>query len=253
MSHHGHFCWYDLMTTDIAAAVAFYKSVLGWTVDDWQAKGGAMPYAHVHSAQGGIGGITLLPPELKAMGAPPYWTGYVLVDDVDATAAKAVALGGKLHFAMDLPGTGRFATIADPDGATIALFKPEKDAPLHDASKPGEFNWRELMTTDNHKAFAFYQALFGWQKLDEMDMGAMGSYLLYGLDGKQFGGMMKRPPEMPVSAWGYYVMVADLDAALARATAEGGKLLNGPMPVPGPARIVHLLDPQGAFIALVGM
>lgn len=253
MSKHGHFCWYDLMTTDIAAAVAFYKPVMGWSVDDWQAKGGAMPYAHVQTDQGPLGGITLLPAEVKAMGVPPHWTGYVEVDDVDATAAKAVALGGKLYMAMDLPGTGRFATIADPDGAAIALFKPEKDEPLRDASRPGEFNWRELTTTDNQAAFAFYQALFGWQKQGEMDMGAMGTYLLYGMDGKSFGGMMNRPKEMPVSAWCYYVMVADLDAALAQATATGGKLQAGPMPVPGPARIVHLLDPQGAFFALVGM
>ena len=252
MSKHGHFLWYDLMTTDIAAAIDFYGPVTGWTVDDWQAKGGPMPYAHLQTAQGPMGGVTLLPPQAQAAGAPPHWIGYVQVDEVDATAAKAVSLGGKLHMAMVLAGTGRFAILADPDGAAIALFEPEKAAPLRDASQPGEFNWRELMTSDNKAAFTFYRALFGWEKLDEMDMGAMGTYLLFGLDGKQLGGMMNRPKEMPVSAWGYYVMVADLDASLAQATATGAKLMNGPMPVPGGARIVQMTDPQGAFFALVG-
>lgn len=253
MSKHGHFLWHDLMTTDIAAAVDFYLPIMGWTVDDWQSKGGPVPYAHLQSAQGPLGGITLLPPEVKAMGAPPHWTGYVKVDSVDAAVAKAISLGAKVYMAMDLPGTGRIATIADPDGAEILLFQPEKGGPSRDDRQPGEFNWRELMTSDNQTAFAFYQALFGWQKLSELDMGPMGSYLLFGLDDKQMGGMMNRPKEMPASAWGYYVMVPDLDASLALATATGARLMNGPMPVPGGARIVQLCDPQGAFFAMVGM
>ena len=253
MSKHGYFCWYDLSTTDIGAASAFYTGVMGWKIGPWGNEPGKMPYAHMETAQGQMGGITLLQEQAKAMGAPPNWMGYVCVDDVDATAAKAVARGGKLYVAMDIAGTGRIAVIADPDGAAIALYKPLHDEPLHDASQPGEFNWRELMTSDNKVAFTFYEALFGWQKLGEMDMGPMGTYLLFGLGDKQLGGMMNRPKEMPVSAWAYYVMIADLDAALAKATATGAQLMNGPMPVPGGARVVQMRDPQGAFFALVGM
>lgn len=252
-SQHGNFCWYELNTTDMRAAADFYAPVMGWTIPDWSAQGGHMPYAHIEGSQGPLGGITILPEQAKAMGAPPHWNGYVAVDDVDATLAKAVGLSAKVYVpAMSLPGTGRFAIIGDPQGAAISLYKAEKDAPLHDARQPGEFNWHELATTDNDAAFAFYAALFGWQKLNAMDMGPMGTYLIFGLGDKQLGGMMNRPKEMPVSAWGYYVMVADLDAALAKATATGAKLLNGPMPVPGGARIVQLLDPQGAFFAMVG-
>ncbi|WP_395844225.1 VOC family protein [Cystobacter fuscus] len=52
------------------------------------------------------------------------------------------------------------------------------------------------------------------------------------------------------ASWMYYVTVEDLDAALARATAKGARVLNGPMEVPGGQRIVQLMDPQGAAFAL---
>ncbi len=59
--------------------------------------------------------------------------------------------------------------------------------------------------------------------------------------------MMKAPPH-----WLYYVTVRDIDAALERVRAKGGKVLNGPMEVPGetPARIAQCMDPQGAAFAL---
>lgn len=64
---------------------------------------------------------------------------------------------------------------------------------LHDTSKPGEFCWNELMTTDRAGAFSFYSQLFGWKLLQEMDMGPMGIYSIYGLGDKQLGGMMAIP------------------------------------------------------------
>lgn len=128
----------------------------------------------------------------------------------------------------------------------------------HDRSKPREIGWHELYTTDHEAAFRFYEELFGWERLGEFDMGAMGKYLLWGRGGKQLGGMMTMPKgmktpdgrEVPTS-WMYYVTTADLDGALARAKARGARVLNGPMEVPGGQRIVQLLDPQGAAFALV--
>lgn len=253
MSHQGHFCWYELSTTDIGAAAAYYTEVIGWKVGPWGDEPGKMPYAHVESAQGQVAGITYLQERAKAMGAPPNWLGYVLVDDVDATVAKAQALGAQLYVAMDIPNTGRIAVIADPQGAVIALYKPVKHGAPHDSSRHGEFNWHELYTSDPEAALAFYSAVFGWAKLGEMDMGAMGKYLLVGLGEKQFGGIMQRPSDMPVSAWGYYVMVDGLDAAIAKVTAAGGQVVNGPMPVPDGARVVNCVDPQGAYFSLVGV
>ncbi len=252
MSHSfGTFVWYELNTTDLEAATRFYGAVTGWTFDG--STEGPHAYPHIRGSQGHLGGVTRLQDAAKAMGAPPHWMGYVAVADVDATLAKAKLMGGQVYFGpMDLPGTGRFAVVADPQGAAFALYHAAKEEAPRDPRQPGEFNWHELATSDPQAAFAFYSELFGWEKLSEMDMGPMGTYLIFGQGAVQMGGMFRRPPDLPVSAWLYYVMVTDLDAALQRATAGGAKLLNGPMDVPGGARIVQMQDPQGALFALVG-
>ena len=100
--------------------------------------------------------------------------------------------------------------------------------------------------------FPFYEKLFGWTKGDAMDMGAMGTYQLFKTGGDMAaGGMMDKPAPVPAPYWGYYINVDAIEAAINRVTAGGGKILNGPMEVPGPMWIVQALDPQGAFFALV--
>ena len=91
--------------------------------------------------------------------------------------------------------------------------------------------------------------MFGWERLLNHDMGPMGNYLIYGRKGQQLGGMFNEDVPIP-PAFLYYVEVDDLDGALARAQKMGAKVMNGPMEVPGGARIVQLIDPQGAAFAL---
>ena len=97
----------------------------------------------------------------------------------------------------------------------------------------------------------FYGTLFGWKKQRDFDMGAMGKYLIFGMGDRDMGGMFTKPKDMHAPPhWLYYVQVADLDAAISRAKAKEAKLLNGPIAVPGGARIAQLMDPQGAGFAL---
>ena len=84
-------------------------------------------------------------------------------------------------------------------------------------------------------------------------MGPDGVYRVFGFSEEdQLGGTFPRPKEDPHSAWSYYIGVADLDAAIARAVAAGGTLANGPMEVPGGSRVANLQDPQGAWFSLLG-
>lgn len=249
----GRFVWYELLTSDPKGAIAFYTEVIGWKAQAWE-KG---DYTMWVGSQGPLGGVTMLPEQAKQMGASPYWQANVQVDDVDATVAKVKELGGKVYVVEDVPDVGRFAVIADPQGAVISVFTPGSEMAPHDVTKDGEFSWHELYTTDHEAAFAFYRQIVGWEKLGEFDMGAMGKYLLWGRDGKQLGGMMTMPPGMKTPDgravppnWMYYVTIKDLDGALARAKAKGARVLNGPMEVPGGQRIVQLMDPQGAAFAL---
>jgi hypothetical protein len=244
-TNRGRFVWYELMTTDPSAAIAFYGEVAGWKTEPW--KDGYTMFA---ASQGPLGGVMAKP------GQQPAWTGNVVVDDVDAAAAVAQKRGGRVAWGPeDIPEVGRVALLADPQGALISVFKPVRsDAPLRDDTKAGEFDWHELVTDDKAAAFAFYSELFGWKKIEEHDMGPMGTYLIYGIGDKQLGGMFTKVAEMKAmpTAWQYYVNVADIDAATKRVASNGGKVLRGPMPVPGGTRITQCLDPQGAAFALHG-
>lgn len=252
-SSKSRFVWHELLAADPAVAKAFYPAVIGWGTQAHKTPPGAPPYTLWMNGQNSIGGMMALPPEAKAAGAPSHWLGYVSVADVDASLAQAKKLGAKVHAGpMDLPEVGRLVVIADPQGASIALWTPAgagMEPP--DPAPVGGVSWNELATDDWQKAFDFYSQLFGWTKGDAMDMGPMGIYqiLTPAGGGIPFGAMFNRPPQIPVSNWLYYFRVANLDAAVATAKAKGGKLLNGPMDVPG-GRIAQLMDAQGAAFAL---
>jgi predicted enzyme related to lactoylglutathione lyase len=243
---HGRFVWYDHLAHDAKAAIGFYTHVFGWSTQPIQ-----QGYTMFVGGQGPMAGTVDMPERLREQSALPHWGSNVFVDDVAATVAQARALGGRvLVEPNDFPNVGCLATVADPQGATINLFKPARPMPLHDLSKPGEFMWHELLTSDAESALAFYSALFGWRKLREIDMGKMGTYRIYGFDGIELGGMSTKPKDMPAPPhWLYYIHVDDVDAAIDRAKAKGATLVNGPMEVPG-ARVAQLDDPQGAGFGL---
>jgi predicted enzyme related to lactoylglutathione lyase len=215
-----------------------------------------MDYTLFSAGETGVGGLQALPAEACADGAWPGWIGYVAVDDVDAAAARFQAEGGKVRRAPgDIPDVGRFAIVADPQGAVLALFKPAGDPPPARvpvaAGTAGHGGWHELYAGDGPTAFEFYARQFGWTKADAMDMGPMGVYQLFAQGGVPIGGMMTKPAAMPAPAWQFYFNVDAADAALARVKAGGGEVLMGPQEVPGGSWIVQGRDPQGAAFALV--
>jgi uncharacterized protein len=247
----GRFVWYELMTTDTAAAKAFYGKVVGWGAQDVP----AMAYTLFTAGDRPVSGLMDQPEDARRMGAPPSWIGYVSVDDVDATTDKVKSLGGSVYVPpKDIPDVGRFSVVADPQKTAFALFKwatPAQDQPP-EPELPGRIGWHELLATDWEKALAFYSGLFGWQKDSAFDMGPMGTYQLFSAGGPPIGGMFNKPATVPVTFWLYYFNVGDIDAAAERVTAGGGKILMGPMEVPGGGWILQGTDPQGAAFALLG-
>jgi hypothetical protein len=251
----GRFVWYDLMTSDPEAAQTFYKELIGWGTQAWE---GPMPYTMWTHGDTPLGGVATLPDEAKKTGAPPHWLGYVQTPDVDETVAKAEANQGKVIApAQDIPEVGRFAILSDPQGAVFAVFTPASEAPGN-AGPPeiGEYSWHELNTTDHDNAWGFYETLFGWKKLDAMDMGEMGMYQMFTSGDSEIplGGMFNKPKEMPgPPAWLYYARVDDVHQSVEKVTKLGGQVLNGPMEVPGGDHIAQCMDPQGAAFALHSM
>lgn len=245
----GNFVWYEHLTRDAGASIAFYSDVVGWKTQPFEGGG---DYVMWVGSQGPLGGVMKLPEEAARTGMRPHWMAHVQVDDVDETAAKVRKLGGKVHKEpTDIPTVGRFAVIGDPQGASLSVFKPDSEMAVHDASKPGEFCWNELATSDAAAAFRFYSELFGWKVLEDMDMGPMGTYRVFGLGDRRLGGMMTIPKGNPMpTMWMYYAETSDLDGALERARRKDAKVMNGPMDVPGGGRIAQLTDPHGAVFAL---
>ncbi|MSO99847.1 MAG: VOC family protein [Acetobacteraceae bacterium] len=123
-SFHGTFVWYELMTTDMAAAETFYKNVVGWDAHDSGMPG--MSYTILTADGAGIGGMMTLPKEACDAGARPGWMGYIGVEDVDRYTDQVAKAGGTIHRPpMDIPEVGRFSVVADPQGAMFALLGPK--------------------------------------------------------------------------------------------------------------------------------
>lgn len=245
------FVWYELMTSDPGSAQTFYSQVIGWQAADAGMQG--MPYTLLSAGPHQVGGLMALPAEACAAGVPPHWIGYVAVSDVDAQAADVQAAGGRvLRAPADIPGVGRFAVVADPHGAALCLFK-DKGGEFNPPppGTPGTVGWHELMAGALEPAWDFYSRLFGWTKAEAIDMGPMGVYQLFAAGSHPIGGMMTKPPEVPVACWMYYFNVEAIDAAIDRVKAGGGRVLNGPQQVPGGSWIAPCTDPQGAAFAMV--
>lgn len=241
----GRFIWHELLTTDTTAAAAFYPRAV-----PWRTQPSSMPgYTIWMAGQSQVGGLMALPPE--AAGTPPHWLIYVGTPNVDATAEHAQRLGARvLKPATDIPNVGRFAVLADPQGATFALYTPGPSGGAVPAPGPGVFSWHELATTDVAGALRFYGELFGWTKGQGHDMGAMGVYQIFERFGSMVGGMCNvQGPATPPS-WLSYVQVADSGRAVAAAKSAGGRLLHGPVEVPGGSWIALFMDPQGGAFAV---
>lgn len=246
-SQHGMPCWYELTASSLTGAEAFYGKVMGWSVADsgtpgmqyWIAKAGEVMVAGMMAADAG---------------EPLGWAVYFTVDNCDATAALAATLGATVVVPpADIPDTGRFAILIDPQGAGFGILQPLPGGlgGAFDQQKTGHGNWHEVITADPLAALDFYQTLFGWTVAEEMQMGPDMTYRIIACNGQQIGGTFAPSPPAP-ACWKAYFGVASAKAAMDTVTAAGGRVLRGPDEVPGGAFTVQIEDAQGVRLALVG-
>jgi predicted enzyme related to lactoylglutathione lyase len=245
----GRFVWYELLTTDMKAAQKFYTTVVGWGTTPFE--GSPEPYVMwTREGAGPVGGVMTIP---EGMNFPPHWEMYVGVPKLEDAVDEIQRRGGSaLSDVIEVPNIGRMRTMKDPHGAVFAIYEPAAPIPTPEAEpQVGEVSWHELYTTDAEAAMKFYSETFGWGETSTMDMGEMGKYYMFGRS-FPLGGMMNKPKEMAQVPphWGLYFRVPDVHAGLERVKANGGKVLNGPMEVPGGDWIVNCMDPQGAAFSL---
>jgi uncharacterized protein len=247
---HGSFVWYELLTTDVAAARAFYSEVVGWGALD--ASTAAFSYSVFTSDAVEVGGLMELPPEGRSMGAAPRWIGYVAVDDVDATAERLKQLGGRIYVPPTDSNIGRVSIVADPQTATLGMVGGLRHGgPADRLDEPGHIGWHELLAADAAKAFVFYRALFDWQAA-AAEKDTLDFYQPFAVDGRTIGGVFTKLPRAPVPFWLYYFNVSDMDAALSAVKAGGGRIVQGPFELTPSHWITRCIDPQGAMFALQG-
>ena len=259
-------CWVDTAQPDPQAAVEFYGGLFGWEFED------RMPA----EAPGNYFVATIRGKDVAAVGsqpegAPPqpYWSTYVWVDSADAAASKAREAGGSvLAEPFDVMEAGRMAVLADPQGAAISVWQAGRHRGAQLVNEPSTWNFSELNTSDAGAARAFYGAVFGWEAT-ELELGGQTSAMWrrpgYGdhLEDRD-PGLRRRmadqgaPPGfedcvawlLPLNGdgaphWSVTFAVDDADAAAAKATELGGKVLVPPMDAPY-VRLTVLSDPQGA-------
>lgn len=249
----GKFCWWDLNSKEADKAVKFYTELFGWSITPWKPEGAPadMPeYKMIGVGDKMFGGINSIPADAPA---PSHWMGHIHVPDLDAAMKRAEGMKAVFPMgAMAVPTVGRMAMFMDPEQAAASLFQPEGElSELPSMDTPGMVGWNELLTADPEKAKAFYSEVVGWKwrkgPMTEME------YHLYGTgeEGGDFGGMMKRPEQMPVSAWFLYFTTKDVDASVAKLKELGGSVMVDPFDVPGVGKLAApCTAPDGSMFCL---
>ena len=248
----GTFCWPELATTDQKAGVAFYRGLFGWDLND-QPMGPGETYSMFEMRGKPVGAAHTMRPEEKQSGAPSHWNSYVTVANVEESAKKAAALGGKLFGPpFDVMDSGRMAIVQDPTGAMIQLWQANKHIGAMILNEPGALCWTELTTSDTAAAEKFYTGLLGWGVKHAAPAAAM-EYTEFSVNGQPSIGMMPKPAGMPAhipSYWMPYFQVENTDASVAKAHTLGGKTMVPAQDIPGTGRFAILTDPQGAMFAV---
>jgi predicted enzyme related to lactoylglutathione lyase len=235
--------WIDLGSKDVEGSKAFYGTLFGWeaqTAPEPEAGGYVMFTLNGKLVAGAA--------PLQDPGQPPAWTTYVHTKDAAATAQKAREAGGTvLVEPMQVMDSGTMAIFADPTGAVVGVWQPDKHTGAEVFNEPGSLTWNELATRDVEAAKAFYTRVFDW------GVHAHEGYTEWQVDGRSVGGMMPMadsyPPQVPAH-WLVYFDVADCAATEEKARAAGAGVMVPATEIPQ-GTIAVVADPQGATFAFI--
>jgi uncharacterized protein len=259
-------CWVDSGRVDAKSALDFYGGLFGWEFENRSSEGQEPYYV------GLLGGR-----DVAAIGQQPeqehrpVWNTYVLVDDADAVAAKAVAAGGAVQLPpFDIGEAGRMAVLADTTGAAFCVWQANTFNGARAVNEPNTWNFSDLFTREPDKAMRFYNDLFDWTASELEEEGyamiyrpGYGEFLAqsdpelyerlegFGAD-RAFADVVASlnvmkdgqfPPEAP-SHWGITFAVEDADATAAKAKELGGTVTIDPFDTQW-TRTTIVADPDG--------
>ena len=248
--HSGKVIFVQLVTPDLAAAKRFYAGLFGWTFRDIQA--GGTSYAQAYLDGKPVAGLVHkeLPTGVQRQ---PSWLTFIAVENVDAAQKVALQNGAKvLSDSHYVPGRGREAVFADPQGAVFAVLASESGDPPDVLASPGEWIWSSLMTRDPDVDAAFYQKIFGYEVFElpanpgvEHLLLASGDYARASVNSLPADGPKAHPH------WLSYLRVEDADKMTAKVLALGGRVLVKTHVDRHGGKVSVVADPQGAPFGLL--
>jgi predicted enzyme related to lactoylglutathione lyase len=239
----GRFSWFELATTDVDDARAFWSEVGG--LGQSSTEMGGRTYHMLVQGERPVAGVV----EPQMPNVPPSWLSYWEFREIDERVQAVKDHGGGVHVPpTDIPTVGRFAVVSDPQGATFALFRS-----VPEGNDPGDaFHWNELWAKDVDAVLPFYAKALGVGHEPMSMPGGPGPYHVFTFDGAQCGGALTSPPRDHVPAmWLPYLRVDDVDAAVGRAKARGGRVIADVMEIEGVGRFGIVADRQGAVLGLI--
>lgn len=244
----GEAVWVELRSADPGTAESFYAALFGWTVR--QERLGNTVYRMCSLDGRDVAGIC---DDSVHPGGSRGWLTYFAVDDIEASATQAVALGGEIVAApRHLPSAGTGATVIDPFGAIFGLYQGQARAGVEALNSPGALCWNELDTGEPEAAVDYYRALFGFS-VELQSSPTEQPYSVLKLGDVSVAGVLKLDNEWPnvvPSTWVTYFTVSSLEAAVGRVVELGGTPSVGPFETPhGKLHLVR--DPEGNTVCLV--
>lgn len=238
---HGQPLWLDLVTEDANAAASFYRDLLGWEIvpgreADLLVRNGGRDIAAIYQISNEMPDA----PESQ-------WLVGIVTDDLDASVDAARAAGGTvLREIRDVPGSGRYAVLRDPQGAVVLIGTPSRE--LGGPRAPGNFVWAELWTDDLDAAADFYADVLGYERRS-VDRPA-GSYTVLSAGDRPQAGLVETPDADVKPAWAAYIAVSDLAATVARVDDLGGEVVIAPTDDFAGGNVALIADPTGAALFL---
>jgi uncharacterized protein len=250
--------WSDSLTSDLAADVAFYEALFGWTAVDagedmWHYTTFGIP----DGSEGGrpVMGIMPCPPDMEPS---RVWNVHFRVDDCDAATARARELGAEvLSEPQDIGEMLRSAMFRDPHGVDFGLVQLRQGSGFGVWGEPNSVGWLEYRFDGvPAEAMQFYRNLLGWKIAtppweDASNQKPYASLSAAG-DEREFGGChasegfeLGLPPQ-----WNAMLVVEDADAVCERAVELGGSIAGEPMDVPG-LRIAGIAAPSGTIAGVM--
>ena len=213
----GTFCYAELVTTKEEAARQFYGDLFDWTTIDVLSTSG--DYSLFQRGDAMVAGLR------QVHQGHSSWIPYVNVSRLEPLLTRARELGGGVvDGPFDIPGVARMATIKDPAGRVLGLWKDDGSSGAELQEQPGSMWWVEMLAQDVAAARAFYSALFGW-KVTEMPFDHLAlPYTVFKAGTESVGGITAIQPDwgQVPERWQVLFATGDMTELARRASNLGG-------------------------------